>query len=531
MKRNYNIRELTNGKNGVLIRGNPALSRGVEFYSLSEIKNISGKNAVSFGVVADFNDNEISKVVYVYSQNSFSQIGLDTMTMTSHQGVTVTVAKSIFGPNVGRIVASVPSYSVNISSANLMSSGSDTVYELFSDKVAGSSTISLDNLDQDMGRIFILEPYVNSTSSGNFDGNEYADYAFSNSESYGKVDVFLGLQNMPFHNSNKFLNGSNGFSFYNSLNEKGFGAQVIFCDITGDQRDELMISSPYSNKVYVLKPDKDLPKFFDIQSAIENKSAFYFEGIWGGLGSSLACGDVNSDGRKDLSMTTPEYTDGVGYGFGGVVVYYGKNNFNQSRYDLTIKDNSKFAFLIGNKDFPIGSSVTAGHDINKDGNNDLCVGARGQKNQNEGAIFCVFGNPYLATGKISIFIDDLRNGFVLNSGESCNLGHSVKLVEDMNDDKIADLAVGCGNNGAFVFGFDRKIAPSASPQPVPSPSPVLIINSVDQDIYDYIFIGFIACGTLLITCLQEAILQNIQNLLGEIQFGEGYDPLHADLDV
>jgi hypothetical protein len=106
-------------------------------------------------------------------------------------------------------------------------------------------------------------------------------------------------------------------------------------------------------------------------------------------GSSVSsAGDVNGDGFDDLVIGAPYAGSG-----GNAYVVYGKESWaGTSVLDLGALDGSNGFVLIGDGNYDLtGLSVSSAGDVNKDGFDDLVIGAPGAY---EGRSYVVFGGNF-----------------------------------------------------------------------------------------------------------------------------------------
>lgn len=150
------------------------------------------------------------------------------------------------------------------------------------------------------------------------------------------------------------------------------------------------------------------------------------------FGTGLAGGDLDGDGRSELIIGAPGYSDPGSPAIGAVYILKGFNapgnkNITAGDADIIIKGAEESARF--------GWSVTA-VDINADGLDDLCIGAPNSgaaQRKYSGQIFIYFGNEDLIFNEPDIVIstDELNGniGYFLSSG-------------DINGDGYNDLLAG-----------------------------------------------------------------------------------------
>jgi hypothetical protein len=153
------------------------------------------------------------------------------------------------------------------------------------------------------------------------------------------------------------------------------------------------------------------------------------------FGYSLAAGDFNKDGFDDLAVGAPGETPPNEPKSGALMVFSG-SAAGLSKGEVLTQKNAKAS---NDPDDQFGYSLAAG-DFNKDGFNDLAVGAPGETPPNEpksGAIMVFSGSPAgLSKGKV---FTQKNVGASNDPGD--RFGGSL-AVGDFNKDGFKDLAIG-----------------------------------------------------------------------------------------
>ena len=218
-----------------------------------------------------------------------------------------------------------------------------------------------------------------------------------------------------------------------------FGATVALADLNGDGWKDLVVGAPYagingdsSGAVYIYYGGKQLSSKPDLLLIGPRRYDMF--------GSSLAnAGDFNGDGYDDLIVGAPtwwwETADSVQDHVGKAYIFFGGPTMKQTP-DLILTDGEARAMF--------GCSVTGGGDINKDGYDDIIVGARKGTYSPLAPPGCGAAYIYLGGG-----IPDEKADMVFGvRTPTVDFGYSVAEVGDWNGDGYCDFAV------AQYWGFD-----------------------------------------------------------------------------
>ena len=156
------------------------------------------------------------------------------------------------------------------------------------------------------------------------------------------------------------------------------------------------------------------------------------------FGTSMAVGDLNSDGQMDLVVGASEsgldsnFRAGAAFGFFGPI-------------DSSVNDATQAAIKFRGFDFTagIGTAVLV-DDLNGDGSTDLVVGAHEMAVDDtrhlSGVVYAVLG-PVGPTGASVVDISVRADFRILGAHRNFNSGRSL-AAGDLNNDGVIDLAVG-----------------------------------------------------------------------------------------
>lgn len=274
--------------------------------------------------------------------------------------------------------------------------------------------------------------------------------AYGYSSSTGRVYIFYNDGTIPSAaaSADVIITGTTASDW--------FGFDMAADDVNADGRTDLVVGSAVS-KVYIFYNDGSYTSAAGTADVI-------ISGAGSGVGyRSIAIGDVNTDGKKDIVTTA------FGYGTAGrAYVYYadGTNNFGSA----TCTGSAPTSCTSTNADIIIDGSGTkrldavAIGDANTDGRDDIVLGGT---NSSDGVVYVLY-NDGVSFGTVSCTTAcTTDNADVTITGEtSSNMGASLALG-DFNGDGRLDIVVGANgyssNNGrAYVFYNDGSYPAAAS---------------------------------------------------------------------
>ena len=170
------------------------------------------------------------------------------------------------------------------------------------------------------------------------------------------------------------------------------------------------------------------------------------------LGACVStAGDINQDGYADIIIGAP----GKNVDQGAVYVIYGAERSSFSHIDLssTPLDHSTTGFTVTGSASgdAFGGCVNQAGDINKDGYDDIIIGAYGY-NGGQGAVYVIYGGPKSSLVDLhlgSTLLNPTSTGFTIKGEASANyLGRWVSTAGDVNNDGYDDIIFGAhGNQG------------------------------------------------------------------------------------
>lgn len=309
------------------------------------------------------------------------------------------------------------------------------------------------------------------SSAGDVNGDGFDDLligAYGYNSSIGRAYIYYGGAAMD-NIADVILDGEQVSNY--------FGIRLSAAgDVNGDGFEDVLVSatghSSSTGKVYLYFGGSPMDNVPD--------QSFYGESASSQFGISVSgAGDVNGDGYKDIVVGSDLYNtntgrayiflggnfispfpyitiDGAtqnnffGYsasgagdlnrdGFDDVIVgAYGNNNYNGIAYIFlggTIMDVYADVYFSDVSGSQLGTSVSGAGDVNKDGYDDALIGAPGF-NLGAGKAYVLFGGSFLDNVPDVILSGDTANSF---------FGASVSKAGDFNGDGFGDLIAGQRN--------------------------------------------------------------------------------------
>ncbi len=272
----------------------------------------------------------------------------------------------------------------------------------------------------------------------------------------GKAYIIFGATTFqsPFDLNN--LNGNNGFVI-NGLTSASRLGYVISGekDFNGDGKDDIIISSPYSNvgslsnagRAYVIFGASSFQSSFNLND-LNGQNGFIISGLTSRslLGISLKIGeDINGDGKADIIIGADQASPNNLNMAGQAYVIFGASSF-QSSFNLnTLNGNNGFIINGIESIGMLGASVAIGGDINGDGKADIIIGANQTSPNNvnmAGQAYVIFGASSFQS-PFNLNTLNGNNGFIINGlAPETVLGFPVNIISDINQDNKAEIIIG-----------------------------------------------------------------------------------------
>ena len=273
----------------------------------------------------------------------------------------------------------------------------------------GGTATSGGNSNPNNGKTASSAPIKLGFSGGfvDVDGDGIADMAIGAPNAViganlGAVYVYKGNSSGGYSSSPAFtLKGDDNFG-YNlaKLDNDVFAVTAI----NGDGDDSSLCGS-----VYIYKGSSNGPTLIKKLAG---------EGTIDKFGFSIASGDLNDDGVKDIIIGAPYHTNEAAlYKSGAVYIYFGPDFIN------------RIALYASSTNKGIGWKTATG-DINNDGISDLLISASGK-------VLGFYGG--------ALFAPSINSPNLTISSSASGFGKTIAVLGDLNSDGYGEIAIGAPN--------------------------------------------------------------------------------------
>ncbi|MCB0726388.1 MAG: FG-GAP repeat protein [Ignavibacteriae bacterium] len=197
-------------------------------------------------------------------------------------------------------------------------------------------------------------------------------------------------------------------------------------DVNGDGFSDIIIGAPASSSgnAYIYFGGPEMDTVADIQL---NGEDLYTEFGW----SVASAGDVNGDGYDDVIIGARHYR---AFNYTGRAYIFFGGKLMDSTPDVIMDGEEPYSLF--------GYSVSSAGDMNKDGYDDVVIGARYYRS--------IMGRAYIYLGGPDM--DNIADGRMTGESANSNYGVNVSIAGDVNGDGYSDIIVGATMTGkAYIY--------------------------------------------------------------------------------
>ena len=403
-------------------------------------------------------------------------------------------------------------------------------YVIFGDTLFVGDTLNVSDLNGPNG--FVIngidsgdESGFSVSAAGDVNGDSIADiiigarHADPNGiNDAGESYVVFGNSSFTSPLNLADLDGMNGFVIngVDSLDESGFSVSGTG-DLNGDGIDDVIIGARHADpngiddagKSYVMFGRSSFTSPLSLAS-LNGMNGFVINGIAVGDESGFSvsgAGDVNGDSIADIIIGAPFASNAGGESY----VVFGSNSFTSPLSLMGLNGSNGFVVNGISSGDESGISVSGAGDVNRDGFDDVIIGAHRATpygsslpfSFNSGQSYVIFGDTNFPS---EIEHGRRERGFVINGvrEQAAMAGAKVSGAGDINGDGFDDVVMIAssyyseGQRGYVIFGGSDLISTEIFPTSLDGSNGFLIMNDVrsvsgpgdiNRDGVDDVFIG------------------------------------------
>ncbi len=249
------------------------------------------------------------------------------------------------------------------------------------------------------------------STAGDVNGDGYDDVIIGAPRTYsntsvGRAYIYFGGSSMDNTADVSMIGGVSGEGLGRSVSNAG--------DVNNDGYDDVIIGEPSYNSY----KGRALIYYGSVNTSMDSIADVTIDGTGEFFGRSVSyAGDVNGDDTSDVIIGEP--------GFDRSFIYYGGNSMGGTNYVRLDGEASRDNF---------GISVSNAGDVNKDGYDDVIVGANYYDSER--------GRAYVFFGKDSMSSPPPADVIMTGENAGDRFGESVAYAGDVNKDTYADVIVG-----------------------------------------------------------------------------------------
>lgn len=297
---------------------------------------------------------------------------------------------------------------------------------------------------------------------GDINGDGYADMLLTapnfaaTAGNPGQAYVIFGSNSLPVVFALGALNGSNGFAVASSdPTTVSLGTAAAIGLVNGDNFPDVVLGAPgaapgsqsSAGSVFVVYGHSGA---FPLQTGLNtlngsNGFAIHSAVAGGKAGGSLSfVPDFNGDARPDLVIGAPGAANGLG-AIGHGYIVFGAASFPGNFSLSALNGSNGLSITSPAPGDVLGNGVAGLHDINGDGLGEVILGAPGADFglSDSGGAYVVFGRSGGLPANFALSSLNGSNGFRIQGADAADFsGQTVSRVGDLNQDGIADLAIG-----------------------------------------------------------------------------------------